>query len=96
MTPLARITFWYDRETYTNAPIVTYCKVEREGLGDNILYGEAICHPLDQPPCKERGRKIALGRALSPLTYPERKAIWEQYFQRKSHGHTPPASPAVG
>lgn len=52
--------YYYFREGYTNAPVVTVCLVEKDNI---VARGIAICSPKDRP-CKKEGRRLARSRAL--------------------------------
>lgn len=69
----------------------TYCTLKLGGRdGDIIAQGHAIIHPLDVNSFnKEKGRKVALGKALNNL-FPrglqrnkeDRSAVWYAYHNR--------------
>ena len=74
-----KIFFQYQRDSYDRTPIVTDAYVD---MGDGtVLHGQAVCHDDDMP-VKDVGRKIALARAITDLSFEERKAIWDKYFER--------------
>lgn len=74
------IEFAYQRENYTNKPIVTTASVTLPD-GKSTLFGQAVCHEFDNP-VKEVGRKLALARAIASLPQAERKKVWKVYFER--------------
>lgn len=69
----------------------TYCSIKRGWRdGEIIAQGQSVIHPLDGNSFnKEKGRKIALTKALSAL-FPgsrddakfNRKVVWNAYFNR--------------
>ena len=52
--------FYYFRDQFTNAPVITVCLVEENGI---VARGIAICSLMDRP-CKAEGRKRAKKRAI--------------------------------
>ena len=55
----------------------TVCSVFNEE-GAQVTYGVANVHPHDNY-CKEKGRKIALSRAISDWDKPYRTQVWDEY-----------------
>ena len=55
----------------------TVCRVFNE-VGDQVTYGVSNVHPQDNF-CKEKGRKIALSRAISKWDKSYRTQVWDEY-----------------
>ena len=55
----------------------TVCRVFNE-VGDQVTYGVSNVHPQDNF-CKEKGRKIALSRAISKWDKIYREQVWSEY-----------------
>jgi hypothetical protein len=55
------------------------------------IYGQSWCSASEKCFTKERGRKVALARALKKIPRPERQEVWDAYFSRARH-----SQPAVG
>ena len=55
----------------------TVCRVYNEE-GVQVTQGVANVHPHDNY-CKEKGRKIALSRAISDWDKPYRTQVWDEY-----------------
>ena len=55
----------------------TVCRVFNE-VGDQVTYGVSNVHPQDNF-CKEKGRKIALSRAIKTWEKDYRTQVWEEY-----------------
>lgn len=55
----------------------TVCRVFNE-VGDQVTYGVSNVHPQDNF-CKERGRKIALSRAIKSWEKAYREQVWNEY-----------------
>ena len=55
----------------------TVCRVFNE-VGDQVTYGVSNVHPQDNF-CKEKGRKIALSRAISKWDKSYRTQVWNKY-----------------
>ena len=55
----------------------TVCRVYNED-GVQVTSGVANVHPHDNY-CKEKGRKIALSRAISDWDKPYRTQVWDEY-----------------
>ena len=55
----------------------TVCRVFNE-VGDQVTYGVSNVHPQDNF-CKEKGRKIALSRAISKWDKYYREQVWNEY-----------------
>ena len=55
----------------------TVCRVFNE-KGEQVTYGVANVHPGDNY-CKEKGRKIALARAMASWDKKYRSQVWEEY-----------------
>lgn len=55
----------------------TVCRVFNEA-GDQVTYGVSNVHPQDNF-CKEKGRKIALSRAISKWDKSYRTQVWNEY-----------------
>ena len=55
----------------------TVCRVFNE-VGDQVTYGVSNVHPQDNF-CKEKGRKIALSRAISKWDKSYRTQVWNEY-----------------
>ena len=55
----------------------TVCRVLNEA-GDQVTYGVSNVHPKDNF-CKEKGRKIALSRAISKWDKSYRTQVWNEY-----------------
>jgi len=65
-----------------NKPYFTICRVI---IDKNIKYtSNAECSILDNP-CKNKGRKLSLSRALheTTLTKEERRTIWYEYYRMR-------------
>jgi hypothetical protein len=86
------LNFQHRREVDTtpvNAPDTTYCDIifHNPSVPDTkwiLGTGIAMCHPNDQFE-KEKGRKIALTKALDAAKFPRhlRTLAWEAYHARK-------------
>ena len=55
----------------------TVCRVFNE-VGDQVTYGVSNVHPKDNF-CKEKGRKIALSRAIKSWDKAYREQVWNEY-----------------
>jgi hypothetical protein len=70
------------------APVkaMTDCTLQLGEDADSVVDGYAFCAKSDNF-CKETGRKVSLARALQAAELPRdlRKAVWQAYFNRKSH-----------
>ena len=55
----------------------TVCRVFNEA-GDQVTYGVSNVHPKDNF-CKEKGRKIALSRAIKSWDKAYREQVWNEY-----------------
>ena len=55
----------------------TVCRVYNED-GVQVTYGVSNVHPQDNF-CKEKGRKIALSRAIKTWEKDYRTQVWEEY-----------------
>ena len=55
----------------------TVCRVFNE-VGDQVTYGVSNVHPQDNF-CKEKGRKIALSRAIKSWDKYYREQVWNEY-----------------
>ena len=55
----------------------TVCRVFNE-VGDQVTYGVSNVHPQDNF-CKEKGRKIALSRAIKSWDKAYREQVWNEY-----------------
>ena len=55
----------------------TVCRVFNEA-GDQVTYGVSNVHPKDNF-CKEKGRKIALSRAITSWDKAYREQVWSEY-----------------
>ena len=55
----------------------TVCRVFNE-VEDQVIYGVSNVHPQDNF-CKEKGRKIALSRAISKWDKSYRTQVWNEY-----------------
>ena len=55
----------------------TVCRVFNEA-GNQVVYGVSNVHPQDNF-CKEKGRKIALSRAIKTWEKDYRTQVWEEY-----------------
>ena len=55
----------------------TVCRVFNE-VGDQVTYGVSNVHPKDNF-CKEKGRKIALSRAIKSWDKDYREQVWNEY-----------------
>ena len=55
----------------------TVCRVFNEA-GNQIAYGVSNVHPKDNF-CKEKGRKIALSRAIKSWDKVYREQVWSEY-----------------
>ena len=55
----------------------TVCRIFNE-VGDQVTYGVSNVHPQDNF-CKEKGRKIALSRAVSKWDKSYRTQVWNEY-----------------
>ena len=55
----------------------TVCRVFNEA-GDQVIYGVSNVHPQDNF-CKEKGRKIALSRAIKSWDKVYREQVWNEY-----------------
>ena len=55
----------------------TVCRVFNEA-GDQVIYGVSNVHPKDNF-CKEKGRKIALSRAIASWDKNYREQVWNEY-----------------
>ena len=55
----------------------TVCRIFNE-VGDQVTYGVSNVHPQDNF-CKEKGRKIALSRAISKWDKSYRTQVWNEY-----------------
>ena len=55
----------------------TMCWIFNE-VGDQVVYGVSNVHPQDNF-CKEKGRKIALSRAISKWDKSYRTQVWNEY-----------------
>ena len=55
----------------------TVCRVFNE-VGDQVTYGVSNVHPQDNF-CKEKGRKIALSRAITSWDKNYREQVWNEY-----------------
>ena len=55
----------------------TVCRIFNEA-GEQVTYGVANVHPHDNY-CKEKGRKIALARAMKTWDKEYRSQVWEEY-----------------
>ena len=55
----------------------TVCRVFNEA-GDQVTYGVSNVHPKDNF-CKEKGRKIALSRAIASWDKNYREQVWNEY-----------------
>lgn len=55
----------------------TVCRVFNEA-GDQVTYGVSNVHPQDNF-CKEKGRKIALSRAIKSWDKAYREQVWNEY-----------------
>lgn len=65
---------------------VTACQILSADSREKLVEGRAICRPTDQYD-RERGRKLALGRALHKLFpgwegLPSRREVWTAYLGR--------------
>ena len=58
---------------------VTVCTLTNLKTGDVVNTGYAYLHPGERF-SKKQGRKIALARAMSPLTKLQRYYIWTEYL----------------
>ena len=73
----------------------TLCKIRYEN-GPTIICGYAYLHPNEQLD-KNRGRKIALARALKQrdIKRPQRIRIWNTYFDTVSPKNDPRPGPSA-
>lgn len=55
----------------------TVCRVFNEA-GNQVIYGVSNVHPKDNF-CKEKGRKIALSRAIKSWDKVYREQVWNEY-----------------
>ena len=55
----------------------TVCRVFNE-VEDQVTYGVSNVHPQDNF-CKEKGRKIALSRAIKSWDKAYREQVWNEY-----------------
>ena len=55
----------------------TVCRIFNE-VGDQVTYGVSNVHPQDNF-CKEKGRKIALSRAIKSWDKAYREQVWNEY-----------------
>jgi len=55
------IKYYYRRDRLANAPVITICLVEENGI---VARGIAICSMVETP-CKSEGREMAKKRALA-------------------------------
>ena len=55
----------------------TVCRVFNE-VGNQVTYGVSNVHPQDNF-CKEKGRKIALSRAIKSWDKNYREQVWNEY-----------------
>lgn len=55
----------------------TVCRVFNEA-GNQVVYGVSNVHPKDNF-CKEKGRKIALSRAIKSWDKAYREQVWNEY-----------------
>ena len=55
----------------------TVCRIYNED-GNQVTYGVSNVHPQDNY-CKEKGRKIALCRAIKTWEKDYRTQVWEEY-----------------
>ena len=62
-----------------SAPVerATTCIIFNEA-GDQVTYGVSNVHPKDNF-CKEKGRKIALSRAIKSWDKDYREQVWNEY-----------------
>lgn len=77
------ITFRYYRES-DKTPYATECFLT-DKQGEAVAMGAADCHSGD-PFDKEKGRKIALKRAIKNFSRTDRREFWRAYFDRLSVG----------
>ena len=66
-----------DKSSSTQVERGTVCRVYNED-GVQVTSGVANVHPHDNY-CKEKGRKIALSRAISDWDKPYRTQVWDEY-----------------
>ena len=90
---LGCFTVHFQHEVSSDTPRETRCffhPARKEKCHGNLcdvsdaLHGTAHCAPNDMFD-KSRGRKIALGRAISQLPRGTRTEIWNSYFQVIGH-----------
>ena len=55
----------------------TVCRIFNEA-GEQVIYGVSNVHPQDNF-CKEKGRKIALSRAIKSWDKAYREQVWNEY-----------------
>ena len=55
----------------------TVCRIFNE-VGEQVVYGVSNVHPQDNF-CKEKGRKIALSRAIKSWDKAYREQVWNEY-----------------
>ena len=65
------------KETSSQIERGTVCRVFNEA-GDQVTYGVSNVHPKDNF-CKEKGRKIALSRAITSWDKSYREQVWNEY-----------------
>jgi hypothetical protein len=68
------VKFWHGRGC---GGMVTTCEI------DPLSGGVAHCSPKDQFD-RNKGRKIAMGRALQALPKGDRQVFWDMYFALRS------------
>ena len=75
--PIQPVTKLSRKVFFASVERVTICIVFNEA-GEEVTSGTANVHPKDNF-CKEKGRQIALTRAMATWDKPYRTQVWEEY-----------------
>ena len=67
--------------SYQRTLTQTNCDITEKGTRKVLYSGFALCSHKDHF-CKEKGRKVALARAIKCMPRETRKQIWVEYFNR--------------
>lgn len=95
-----KITFKHAKPDMSKPPVSTTCTLTSAVTGHDILGATAHCSQKDQF-CRERGRKLALTRAIQTFNKEQRTTVWQAYFAAKikaarQFSNEPAANESVG
>lgn len=75
----AKVYFQHVRGVYKNSASYTHCIIQTT---NHLWNGQSRCAQCENFD-KNKGRKLALARALSFVDRPNRKPVWDAYFAKR-------------